>query len=182
MGTKIRDLPDIATSIDDNDFLVLASTDNKTKKISGANFKSSVSPSSSVSSQTAGIHAIRLVGSNVDVGSGDAFSAVSDQALAANGTPAVPGIYCLRPSYLRFLDPPYYADQTYIYDNNGINSTLVAPPGVDTHTLNFWIGADGRPPESNGLMWKDNKLLVMSRSGRQVFHASYDVTIFYIPF
>ena len=32
MGTKIRDLPDIATSIDDNDFLVLASSDNKTKK------------------------------------------------------------------------------------------------------------------------------------------------------
>ena len=43
MGTKIRDLPDTATSVNDNDFLVIASSDNKTKKISGANFKNSIS-------------------------------------------------------------------------------------------------------------------------------------------
>ena len=99
------------------------------------------------------------MGSNVDVGGGDAFNGVSDQALAAYGTPAEPGIYCLSPTYLRYLNPPYYADQTYIYNSNGVNSTLVAPQGTNTHTLNFWIGADGRPPETNGLMWKNNKTL-----------------------
>ena len=43
MGTKIRDLTDTATSVNDNDFLVIASSDNKTKKINGANFKNSIS-------------------------------------------------------------------------------------------------------------------------------------------
>ena len=43
MGTKIRDLPDTATSVNDNDFLVIASSDNKTKKISGLNFKDAIS-------------------------------------------------------------------------------------------------------------------------------------------
>ena len=43
MGTKIRNLTDTATSIGDNDFLVIASSDNKTKKISGLNFKDAIS-------------------------------------------------------------------------------------------------------------------------------------------
>lgn len=42
MGTKIRNLPDTATSVSGNDFFVVATSDNKTKKISATNLASSL--------------------------------------------------------------------------------------------------------------------------------------------
>lgn len=42
MGTKIRDLPDTATSVSGNDFFVVATSDNKTKKISATNLAGSL--------------------------------------------------------------------------------------------------------------------------------------------
>lgn len=42
MGTKIRNLTDTITTIGDNDFLVVATSDNKTAKISGLNAKTSI--------------------------------------------------------------------------------------------------------------------------------------------
>ena len=42
MGTKIRNLTDTITTIGDNDFLVVATSDNKTAKISGLNAKTAI--------------------------------------------------------------------------------------------------------------------------------------------
>ena len=198
MGTKIRDLTDTATSIDDNDFLVLASSDNKTKKISGANFKSSVGGASF--GGAAGIKALRLTGSPHDAGSGDVFD-----SLAPNqGTPAEPGIYCISPIGLSFFSGPYDTSQSYAaiqdgfgvsylvnpqasqaglgrYSTNGMYYLLACPDGQDTSSRVMWSRSEGRPPEISGLVWKDGRLQIYHRA-RPFFMRSYDVTVFYLPF
>jgi len=49
MGTKIRDLSDVATTVGDNDFFVVATSDNKTKKITGSNLRSSIAGGAGIS-------------------------------------------------------------------------------------------------------------------------------------